>query len=114
MLVKVYYNLHKKCLSVVANEGENKGRVIGHVQEISLVNVVFKVSAAGRARVLKEKRKNVHATIWGRMTAEDLGQLPTAITYNPYKYSSFVNKADESPVIHAKKVKVDGRNIWAS
>lgn len=47
MKVFVYYNLHKKCFSVRAMEGEQRGRVIAHRDMISLTDAVFRVSAAG-------------------------------------------------------------------
>lgn len=69
MKVFVYFNLHKKVFSVRAMEGENKGRVIAHTTTVELRDAVFKVSQAGRERVLKEKRKNVHAGVQGQWVA---------------------------------------------
>lgn len=97
MRVFVYYNLHKHVWSVKALEGEHKGRVIAHSQRVLLANATGKVSEAGRQRVLREGRKNVHAGIVG--TLVHLGRegffpgLP--VTYNPYKYDSFVYKDSE-------------------
>ena len=48
MRVKTYRNLHKQCWSVVAMEGENKGRVIAHPQFLQMKNVEFRVQPAGR------------------------------------------------------------------
>lgn len=61
--VFVYRNLSQNCWSLKMMEGECKGRVIAHAEEVMLINAVFKVSEAGRQRVLKEKRKNVHAGV---------------------------------------------------
>ena len=52
--VFVYYNLHKHKWSV---KDVKTGRVMSHQYEVQLYNATFKVSAAGRSRVLKEKRK---------------------------------------------------------
>lgn len=103
MRVFVYYNLHRKLWSVKALEGENKGRVIAHAEAVLLADASGKVSEAGRQRVLREKRKNVHAGIVGTLAGLDgeaiqglvdivHGQRGTygMITYNPYKYKSFV------------------------
>lgn len=98
--VFVYFNLHKKCWSLKALEGENKGRVIAHEDFVTLVEATPKVSEAGRQRVLKEKRKNVHAGIVGywedRGTASmyllQLDLDPYDVTYNPYKSNGFVYK----------------------
>jgi len=109
MKVFVYFNLHKKCFSIKALEGQFKGLVIGHTNSVLLSDVTFKVSQAGRSRVLAEKRKNVHAGVAGHMAdsgAHDVHSrymmLGTAITYNPYKYDSFVQRSTEQPVHSAK------------
>jgi hypothetical protein len=102
MKVYVYFNLHKKCFSVKSLE---TGRVIDHVMEICLKDCKFKVSEAGRQRVLKQKRKNVHAGVVGYITNDkNLNGCLTRVTYNPYKYNSFVNLTDEQPIFSAKKV----------
>ena len=107
MKVFVYWNLHRGLWSVKALEGPQKGRVIDRVSEILLTDVEGKVSEAGRQRVLRERRKNVHAGIVGTWNVtryrnqtdiecalEDVGDR---ITYNPYKYREFVHTVDESP-----------------
>ena len=109
MKVFVYFNLHKKCFSIKALEGQFKGLVIGHTNSVLLSDVTFRVSQAGRSRVLAEKRKNVHAGVAGHMAdsgAHDVHNrymmMGTAITYNPYKYTSFVQRSTEQPVHNAK------------
>jgi len=100
MIVDVYFNLHKKLYSIRACEGPNKGRVIAHRHTVTLIDPTFKVSQAGRARVLKERKKNVHATVRGGWFDPDdkLGFNPyegrikkrgREITYNPYEMCSF-------------------------
>jgi hypothetical protein len=50
---------------------------------------VFEV---GRKRVLKEKKKNVHAGVSGFVVDRDLpmDQIYFPVTYNPYKNKTFV------------------------
>ncbi len=62
-------------------------------------NLQFKVSQAGRHRVLRDKCKNVHAGIVGvvRDAAPDAAPDLVGITYNPYIYDSFV-QADRPSV----------------
>ena len=112
MKVRAYYNLHRHCWSVQALEGEHKGRVIGHAAAVELNQFNTKVSLAGRERVLKERKKNVHAFIEGQLVGAtewiskrdtgipsgisgDLGRYRTQITYNPYKYDCFVEVGSE-------------------
>jgi hypothetical protein len=117
MRVKCYFNLHKKLFSVVAMEGDNKGRVIAHVPNITLENAEFKVSEAGRQRVIREKRKNVHAFVvgeWARFNAAidcAMGGIP--VTYNPYKFPSFVRTDTLEPVRAATYARLSGRQAFA-
>ena len=97
--VMVYWNLHKKCFSLKSTK---TGKVVAHRQQVTVFNATTKVSEAGRQRVLREKRKNVHAGIVGNVLLEDhldcgytilwpelvLGSR--RITYNPYKGPNFV------------------------
>ena len=106
MKVFVYRNLHKNCWSVKALEGENKGRVIHHAQNVVLSECTFKVSEAGRQRVLRERSKNVHAGVVGQLVRINTGDVymphSMPITYNPYKYSTFVNVNDEGVPVPVK------------
>ena len=114
--VFVYYNLHKKCFSVKALEGASKGLVILHSSSVVLSDAKFKVSQAGRERVLREKRKNVHAGVVGRFEGQfenfDTSEM-TSITYNPYLYNSFVTAETKNPVGLASKVFLKDRRIFA-
>ena len=65
MKVFVYFNLHRKMWSVKALEGPQKGRVVARTGYVELENVRPRVSQKGRDRVLREKRKNVHAGLVG-------------------------------------------------
>ena len=89
MRVEVYRNLHKNCFSVRALSGENKGRVIDHVQSIMLKDATFAVQPAGRERVLREQRKNFHAFVRGTITDQPI-QHGVPVRYNPYLNNAFV------------------------
>ena len=114
--VQVYYNLHKKCLSV-----RHKGKVIEHAQEVTLTDARFHVQQAGRERVLKQKRKNVHAyisgklkeTFWFTQAPKYIWTAKQRVTYNPYKYKNFVNKKTLEPVTSAEVVHISGKRITA-
>lgn len=101
--VRVYFNLHKNLYSVKDTKSK---LVIAHVNKICLDNVKFIVSEKSRQRVLKDKRKNVHAYVEGivRHCEKPLQAHRELLTYNPYKYDSFVIKATEKPIYDAKKV----------
>lgn len=86
--VFVYFNLHKKLFSV---RDHKTGLVVGHTNTIALEDVTFKVSEAGRQRVLREKRKNVHAGVLGTVKDLPIEPMEAVAFYNPYKYESFVD-----------------------
>ena len=68
--VKVYYNLQRHCLSVIDAE---TGLLYCHAHRVELHNAKFRVQLAGRNRVIKEKRKNVHAYVVG--DCHDIGEV---------------------------------------
>jgi hypothetical protein len=87
-------------------------RVIAHCEGITLTDVQFQVSQSGREKVLREKKKNVHAFIIGTVANQDAHRLINdslkgkrhnivSVTYNPYLYSSFVVRDLERPIYTA-------------
>lgn len=105
--VMVYYNLHKKTFSV---RYDNK--VILHADYVRLGDVEFRVRTGGKERVRQEKSKNVHAFVIGTLLdyceypCEELPSEPNdnIVTYNPYKYDSYVMKNTEEPIYYANEV----------
>lgn len=107
--VFVYKNLHKDCWSV-----KQDGLVKAHTTELDLWDCHFQVNAEGRKRVLREKRKNVHAGIKGYIDClgqGDLSLIEQEVTYNPYKYDSFVKKETEEPVFHSMYAKLYPKKV---
>ena len=92
--VRVHWHFHKKLFSVTY-----KGRVVGHFDQVILDEPVFRVSEAGRKRVLREKRKNVHAFVYGRVSKHPSSfknepQGFSRIGYNPYKKPWFYHQSN--------------------
>ena len=105
MRVEVYYNLHKNVFSV-----RHKGRVIQHTKMAVIKDAEYVVRPAGRAKVLREGKKNVHAFVRGEWLGVTMAWLPyhdkgKRVTYNPYKYSTFVEALTDDPV-HASDLAV--------
>ena len=104
--IEVYKNLHKDCWSIRQN------RIVQfHTDYICLQDAEFIVSQAGRLRVLKNAQKNVHAFVRGfwcdpkEQWSERLAFGYDEVTYNPYKYDSFVlTNTGGEPVNRAKFV----------
>ena len=99
--VRIYFNLHKKTLSL-QTKVNGRWKVTAHQFTAYLKNAKFKVSEAGRQRVLQQKRKNVHAFVTGEL----IDTLPKnydkfdSARYNPYELEKFqscgkyIDKAD--------------------
>jgi len=95
MKVDVYRNLHTGNLSV-----REKGLVVDHVHDIWISKAHFVVNPAGRARVLRQRRKNVHAFVRGYQLSEMAdraliahgkdGSVGATLRYNPYESDGFV------------------------
>jgi hypothetical protein len=112
--VKIYYNLHKNCLSV-----QYKGKIIAYLDEIELKDAQFKVSESGRQRVLENNRKNVHAYVVGTATTTPIETaskelLKRNVTYNPYKYNSFVERDKLTPIFYSPHCRITGKQIIAA
>lgn len=116
----VYYNLHKHLFSL---KNKKTGRVEFRSHTVMLRNANFKVSEKGRQRVLKEKRKNVHAGVEGTIMELyddshiiDMCKLSNTplreVTYNPYAYDSFVYKDSLKPIFEADIVILSGKRVF--
>ena len=123
--VRVYRNLHKRCYSVQARLYRfgrgNYWKVGGHRENLHLTNVRFVVNEAGRRRVLREKKKNVHAFIQGEyqgfsLTAIDdlclAYQDVKRIAYNPYQSGSFTDHEGRE-VATAERVWLTPKGVYA-
>ena len=87
--VRVYRNLHKKCISV------KQGTLVRcHARNVVLADCKFIVSEAGQKRVRQEGKKNVHAFVQG-LVADHADEIVTDtdwkhVYYNPYEVDGFV------------------------
>jgi len=107
--VEVYRNLHKNCFSIRQN-----GKVVDYLyydRELHLTDVEFRVQPAGRERVRREKKKNVHAYVKGTVAPlEGLQRKKLFIRcfqtacYEPYTMESFETFPDETPIYEAPHV----------
>ena len=137
---EVYRNLHFRGDTIYSVRKD--GLVEGHAMMIIMDGstkrpITFAVGPKGNQRVRDEQRKNVHAVIRGYIVNAvwyDEDNMEHAIdacsyhkdihmqyrdgyewkkvTYNPYKYKTFVTVEDEQPVMTARKV-IIGKEVWA-
>lgn len=103
--VRIYRNLRKNCYSV-----QWQGKVIAHVDSIVLKNVRFQVSEAGRQRVIKDKRKNVHAYIIGQVSMNAALDKGMRVSYNPYVAGEF--NVGGIPIRQASEAHLTTRGVF--
>jgi len=102
-VVEIYRNLNRRDGVWFSIRSRKTGRVIQRVNltggdELLLKDVTFRVSEAGRTRVRREKRKNVHALMVGtKVTLNHLTPFGNdgmyrkyRVSYNPYRDDNFV------------------------
>jgi hypothetical protein len=69
-----------------------------------MYGVEFKVSEAGRQRVLRKRRKNVHAGVVGYLCSTPMHTYrkdEIQVTYNPYRDETFVKVGYWAPIFKA-------------
>lgn len=99
----MYRNLHKKTYSI-----KQKNKVIGYGTNFTLWNCKLIVSKLGRERVLKTKRKNVHAFIEGFLikAVDNLKNklYVEQIKYDPYQHDYFFRVLTKEKIEQAECV----------
>lgn len=108
--VQVYKNLHKDMWSV-----RQAGKIIFHCNRLILRDVKFHVQPAGRDKVRREGKKNVHAYLSGYLFhVRGLNKLTDdrylVVTYNPYKHDTFVTEHSE-PIYSAPFADMDVHDL---
>lgn len=111
--VDVYRNVNKKGVTYSIRQD---GYVVAHADEVILLNAEFIVKEAGRKRVKKTGRKNVHAWVRGDIVktrvAPDRSRLRAKVVYNPRRNDSFVLKGNKLIIKTAPLVILNGEGVF--
>jgi len=121
--VEIYRNLHNNTFSV-----RRDGKVVRHIENFEIVRLTdakFAVQPAGRAKVIREKKKNVHAFIRGTVDKEGgyLGQDPPheifEVSYNPYESDKFLKEPNTTtrrkiPIYTAPRVAISHGKVYVN
>lgn len=120
-----YRNLRRAGV-VYSLRGVASRRVEGYANAVLLSDVTFRVSEAGRQRVLRERHKNVHASMRGDCQAlnsavdgamarieQDTGLRFVRVRYNPYETPTFVLAGSGEPVMAARWGVLRADGAWA-
>jgi hypothetical protein len=113
--VRVHFNLRTHFWSITAMDGPNRGRVVQHSDTFALTCCKFKVSEAGRQRVLAKGQRLVHAWVEGLVAP--LSQPPkdaVEFTYNPYRAGTFTRRDTGQPIASALCCWLIGQSAFAS
>jgi hypothetical protein len=112
--VFVYRNLNRRGVVWSAKSTET-GLVIERGTTMYLSTCIFKVSQAGRTRVITEQRKNVHAGVVGfRLKRSPKVKQWVRIIYNPYLHNTFVCEKTGNAILTSKYVKMTSKGCFAS
>jgi hypothetical protein len=112
--VEVYRNLHKNCFSIRKN-----GRVVDYRADdetLTLVDVKFAVQPAGHAKVIRERKKNVHAFIRGTVSFRSPVAYQELASYNPYKGDTFFTSfgGRQTPIHTARRLTLSDGKVWVN
>jgi len=108
--VRVFKNLKYGCYSIM-----QRGVIRASAKQVRLSDVEFRVRESGRQRMLREKRKNVHAFAVGRLVdyvhpgdERELARMEGRDAfYDPYRYPSFVDCETKAPVTSVRAAHFD-------
>ena len=127
--IEVYRNLHKDCFSIRllrkyegrANRDTfpEEGRVVKHLfndEQLHMENVKFAVQPAGRAKVLRERKKNVHAFVRGTYIESGIHAWQSVASYNPYKRGYFFTSfgGDIRRINEARRVSLSDGKVFVN
>lgn len=132
MKVRLYRNLSpqyrkRRAWSILAMEGPQKGRVVAIVDGAAIRDADFVVSEAGRQRVIRDRAKNVHAFVQGKLvkswpldtlpkgvTGDDLSKgVDVRIGYDPYRTPKMVREDCMQFVEHSPLVVAAPEGVYA-
>jgi len=108
--VRVFKNLKYGCYSIM-----QRGVIRASAKQVRLCDVEFRVRESGRQRMLREKRRNVHAFAVGRLEDyvhpgddRELGRIVgRGVFYDPKRFSSFVDRETKVPVTRVRVAHFD-------
>ena len=111
MKVRVYRNLTRDCWSVQHYVKGKGWRLLEHRDYVQIILARPKVQEAGRQRVIREKKKYVHAFPEGWMLngEEIFWHNVRPVKYDPYKGPDFTIDGRPFDFLHVARFKPDGK-----
>lgn len=114
MRTHAYRNLHKDLWSL---RSPSTGLVTGHAAHVELRDVSFRIQEAGRRAQLADGIRRVHAYVVGDLVAARARRLPRRGRWVRFTYRAEVgfvvaDTADQRPIFHAARVRLDRDGAW--
>lgn len=111
-LVRVYRNLNRSDRFSI--QDKKSKLVLGHASTVRLASVKYVVGESGRQRVLRDRRRNVHAFCEGYIvsTGEDVPEGAGTAYYNPYHTSLFIDEASKQPIHESRIAHCQGSRVY--
>jgi len=100
MIREVYYNLNRHVYSIRA-----KKCPVTYAKNVMVTNPKFVVRPAGRAAVLRDRQKNVHAFIKGELWEIETRPMIDGlkrVRYDPYYAGHFYDVLTDEPIHQAE------------
>ncbi len=116
--VQVYRNINGDALHKYSIK--QRGLVVGHTNCMILTNVTLRVSEAGRLRVLKTGRKNVHAFLVGTILVQldwkksnwTPKRWPGRVEYDPRKDHYFTDRKGDLLISWARACLLCSKGVY--
>lgn len=114
---RVYRNLHRGNFSIQSYLQEKKGyRVTDRASTVILEDCSFKIYESGRQKVIREKRKNVHAYVQPKSYKHLDEELDVSkfreIYYNPYDFDLFVYRDTHEKIENLARVLAQDNKLY--
>ena len=108
--MRVFKNFKHGCYSIM-----QRGVVRASARVVRLADVEFRVGEKGRQRMIRERRKNVHAFAVGHLVdyvhpsdSRDIAAPEgRGVFYDPYRFESFVDSETQSPIVTVRTAHFD-------
>lgn len=113
--VRIYRNLNKT--EFYSIQDYKTKIVLGYAKSVTIGGgVQFKVSEKSRQRVLRDRRRNVHAFAIGLLqgTGSDIPKGTTSGYYNPYLTESFINEQTGEAISKSEIAHCQGTRVYFS
>lgn len=102
--VAVYKNLNRGgAWSIRAQDGPHKGLVVGHADEVSVIDATMHVGRKAQAKIAAGASRQVHAWVIGRLAPVTL-DVKRRMVYRPHERPEFYLAATGAPIWAAPAV----------